>query len=65
MRPHRTLGTAADFSGVDVLTYVVMDNHFHLCVRVPRREGEVPESEVLRRVSVLYVGIYNQVNRNR
>ena len=45
---------AADFSGVDVITYVVMDNHFHLCVRVPRREGEVPESEVLRRVGVLY-----------
>ena len=33
--------------------------------RVPWREGEVPESEVLRMVSVLYVGIYNQVNRNR
>ena len=41
---------AADFSGVDVITYVVMDNHFHLCVRVSKREGEVPESEVLRRV---------------
>jgi len=54
MRPHRTLGTAADFSGVDVITYVVMDNHFHLCVRVSKREGEVPESEVLRRVGVLY-----------
>ena len=45
---------AADFSGVDVITYVVMDNHFHLCVRVPKREGDVPESEVLRRVGVLY-----------
>ena len=28
------LHRAADFSGVDVITYVVMDNHFHLCVRV-------------------------------
>ena len=45
---------AADFSGVDVITYVVMDNHFHLCVRVPKREGEIPESEILRRVGVLY-----------
>ena len=45
---------AADFSGVDVITYVVMDNHFHLCVKVPKREGEVPESEILRRVGVLY-----------
>ena len=45
---------AADFSGVDVITYVVMDNHFHLCIRVPKREGEVQENEVLRRVGVLY-----------
>ena len=48
------LHRAADFSGVDVITYVVMDNHFHLCVRVPKREGEIPESEILRRVGVLY-----------
>jgi len=48
------LHRAADFSGVDVVTYVVMDNHFHLCVRVPKREGEIPESEILRRVGVLY-----------
>ena len=47
---HRT----AEFSGVDVITYVVMDNHFHLCVRVPKREGDVSESEILRRVGVLY-----------
>ena len=48
------LHRAADFSGVDVITYVVMDNHFHLCVRVPKREGEVSENEILRRVGVLY-----------
>ena len=48
------LHRAADFSGVDVITYVVMDNHFHLCVRAPRREGEVSESEILRRGGVLY-----------
>jgi REP element-mobilizing transposase RayT len=48
------LHRAADFSGVDVVTYVVMDNHFHLCVRVPKKAEEVPEAEVLRRVGVLY-----------
>ena len=48
------LHRAADFSGIDVITYVVMDNHFHLCIRVPKREGEVSESEILRRVGVLY-----------
>ena len=26
---------AADFSGVEVLTYALMDNHFHILVRVP------------------------------
>ena len=48
------LHRAAEFSGVDVITYVVMDNHFHLCVRVSKREGEVPENEIMRRVGVLY-----------
>ena len=47
------LHRAAEFSGVDVLSYVVMDNHFHLCIRVPEK-GMVSEEEVLRRVEVLY-----------
>ena len=44
---------AAEFSGVDIVTYAVMDNHFHLCIRVPEK-AEIPESEVVRRVGVLY-----------
>jgi REP element-mobilizing transposase RayT len=48
------LHRAAEFSGIDVVTYVVMDNHFHLCVRVPKKAEEVSEAEVLRRVGVLY-----------
>ena len=47
------LHRAAEFSGVDVLSYVVMDNHFHLCIRVPEK-GFESEDEVLRRVGVLY-----------
>ena len=47
------LHRAADFSGVDVLSYVVMDNHFHLCIRIPEKMV-VPEEEVLRRIGVLY-----------
>ena len=39
---------------VEKVLVFVMDNHFHLCVRVSKREGELPESEVLRRVGVLY-----------
>lgn len=45
--------TAAEFSGVEVYTYALMDNHFHLLIRVPRRE-EVDDAELERRVQVLY-----------
>ncbi len=44
---------AAGFSGVDVCTYALMDNHFHLLVRVPERV-EVPDGELIRRVRLLY-----------
>lgn len=47
------LRRAAEFSGVDVATYAIMDNHVHICVRVPKRR-DVDEGEVLRRVGVLY-----------
>ena len=44
---------AAMFSGVELYTYAVMSNHFHLLVRVPRRR-EVPDKELLRRMEALY-----------
>ena len=44
---------AAAFSGVDVCTYAVMDNHLHLCVRVPE-PSEVGERTVVERVETLY-----------
>jgi putative transposase len=43
----------ADFSGVEVLTYCIMSNHFHVLVRVPE-PVRVPDAELLRRYSVLY-----------
>ncbi len=43
----------ADFSGVEVLTYCVMSNHFHVLVRVPVLET-ISDSELLRRYRVLY-----------
>jgi len=43
----------ADFSGVEVLTYCVMANHFHVLVRVPEAEA-VSDRELLRRYEVLY-----------
>ena len=47
------LRRSAEFSGVDVVTYALMDNHIHLCVRVPERSA-AGAGEVVRRVGVLY-----------
>ncbi|MBC2602114.1 transposase [Puniceicoccus vermicola] len=43
----------AEFSGVRVITYAVMKNHFHLFVEVPG-EHEVSDSEIVRRYRMLY-----------
>ena len=41
-----------DFSGVELGTYAIMDNHIHLFVRVPEA-CELNDEEILRRISVL------------
>ena len=43
----------AGFSGIKVITYAVMDNHFHVFAEVPP-EREVPDAELVRRFEVLY-----------
>ena len=43
----------ADFCGVDVLTYCIMSNHFHVLVRVPDGPA-VSDQELMRRYRVLY-----------
>ena len=43
----------ADFCGVDVLTYCILSNHFHVLVRVPAGPA-VPDRELMRRYRVLY-----------
>ncbi len=54
-RLRKQLWQVADFSGVEVLTYCLMSNHFHLLVRVPDKErAEVSDRELLRRYAVLY-----------
>jgi hypothetical protein len=53
----------ADFSGVEVLTYCVMGNHFHALIRVPPSpissdgacsNGAISDEELLRRYRALY-----------
>ncbi|WP_162027741.1 MULTISPECIES: transposase [unclassified Lentimonas] len=43
----------ADFCGVEVMTYCVMSNHFHVLLRVPDG-GAVSDRELMRRYQVLY-----------
>ena len=43
----------AGFSGVEVLTYTVLDNHFHLLIQVPERV-DITDAELLRRMRLIY-----------
>ena len=47
------LRRAAAFSGVELLDFALMGNHFHLLVRVPEAKP-VPDDELERRVLALY-----------
>ena len=49
----RMLWKQAAFCGVEVLTYCVMSNHFHLLLRIPHVQ-EVCDEEMLQRVEALY-----------
>ena len=42
----RSMFNVAIFSGVEILTFALMDNHFHILVKVPRPH-EVDEAELL------------------
>jgi putative transposase len=43
----------ADYCGVEILTYAILSNHFHVLVCVPQK-AEIPDTELLRRYHVLY-----------
>lgn len=49
----KQLWQVADYCGVQVVTYNILSNHFHVLVRVPQREA-ITDAELLRRYSVLY-----------
>lgn len=42
------------FSGVVVITWTLMDNHFHLVLHVPEKVEDLPEEEFWERLSALY-----------
>ena len=49
----KQLWQVADYCGVQILTYAIMANHFHVLVRVPKK-ALVSDAELLRRYGVLY-----------
>lgn len=49
----RLMFDAAVFSGVDILTFALMDNHFHLLVKVTKAH-EVDDAELIDKMRVLY-----------
>jgi REP element-mobilizing transposase RayT len=44
---------AAEFSGVKLVAFAVMDNHYHILCKVTRTGDPVSQDEVVRRVGVL------------
>lgn len=46
----------ASFCGVEVLAFCILDNHFHLLVRVPYLKEALEDKELLRRYRALYEG---------
>lgn len=49
----KLLRKQARFSGVEILTYCLLDNHFHLLIRVPYDEV-IDDEELLKRYHALY-----------
>ena len=49
----RLIRLLAEFCGLELLTFVVMSNHFHLLVRV-LIAGPIPDEELLRRYRLLH-----------
>ncbi|MCC5838488.1 MAG: transposase [Opitutales bacterium] len=48
------LRRVAEFCGVHVLTYAILDNHFHLLLEVPASPGDPDDEELRRRGRLLY-----------
>lgn len=51
---YRLMRQFEGFSGLEVLSYCLMGNHFHFLIHVPVRPAEISEPEVLRRLRHIY-----------
>ena len=49
----RLMFNSAVFSGVEIMTFALMDNHFHILVKVPRAH-EVDDVELVEKMRVLF-----------
>lgn len=49
----RQIWQVAQYCGVQILTYAILSNHFHVLVRVPQFTG-ISDEELVRRYRVLY-----------
>ncbi|MSU50258.1 MAG: transposase [Opitutus sp.] len=49
----RQVWQVADYCGVQIVTYTIMSNHFHVLLNVPQ-QVPVSDAELLRRYNVLY-----------
>lgn len=51
----RHLWQAAEFSGVELVTYCVLSNHFHVLVKIPAAPPlSLPDGELVRRWAILH-----------
>jgi hypothetical protein len=49
----RQLWQVAEFCGVRIITYTILENHFHVLVEIPKRVP-ISDEELLRRLHALY-----------
>jgi REP element-mobilizing transposase RayT len=47
------LGQLSQFCGIEVITYCMMSNHFHILIRVPEKQ-ELTDVELVERMEALY-----------
>ena len=52
LRKH--LWLIADYCGVQILTYALLSNHFHVLIKIPQLTTPPTDAELLRRYAILY-----------